>query len=279
MADLDGPKALCDGNTAAGGALWNPRLGEAELRRLLEAGIGMADRAHPARQADLTEHDRVGREGRLGQGRDERRRYRQIGGRLDDAQPAGDIEVDVVGAYREAAAGIEYCGKHRQPRRIPADDGAARGAEQGRRDERLHLDEQRPRALDPGEHRGASGAAARLVRIRRVVPVGEEQGGGVRHLDEAAVAHLEDADLVGRTKAVLDGAQDAELVAALTFEIEHGVDHVLEDAWPGDEPFLRDMADQDDDKAAALRDTDQLLRCAAHLTDRAWGAVERVQIH
>ena len=49
------------------------------------------------------------------------------------------------------------------------------------------------------------------------------------------VGHLEDADLVGRAEAVLDRAQDAELVAALALEIEHRIDHVLEHARAGDQ--------------------------------------------
>ena len=41
---------------------------------------------------------------------------------------------------------------------------------------------------------------------------------GVRHLGQPAAGHLEDADLIRRAEAVLDRAQDAELVAALAFE-------------------------------------------------------------
>ena len=90
----------------------------------------MADRAHPPRQADLAKHDRIGREWRLGQCRDQRGRDGQIGGGLNDAQPAGDVEVDIIGADRQAAARVEHRGDHRQPRRIPADHRAARRAEQ-----------------------------------------------------------------------------------------------------------------------------------------------------
>ena len=57
--------------------------------------------------------------------------------------------------------------------------------------------------------------------------------------------HLEDADLVRRAEAVLDGAQDAELVAALAFEVEDGVDHVLDHAGAGDLAVLGDVADED----------------------------------
>ena len=63
----------------------------------------------------------------------------------------------------------------------------------------------------------------------RVAPA-EEQRGGVGDLRQAELGHLEHADLVGRPEAVLHGAQDAEMVAAVALEREHGVDHVLDDA-------------------------------------------------
>ena len=107
----------------------------------------------------------------------------------------------------------------------------------------------------------------------------EEQGRGVGDLRQAAVGHLEHADLVGRAEAVLDGAQDAELVAALALEVEHGVDHVLEHARAGDGAVLGDVADQQDGDAAALGERDQRLRRGAHLGDRAGRAVDRVEPH
>ena len=63
--------------------------------------------------------------------------------------------------------------------------------------------------------------------------------------------HLEHADLVGRAEAVLDRAQDAEMMAAFALEIEHGVDHVLDDARAGDLAVLGDVADEDDGRAAS----------------------------
>ena len=59
-----------------------------------------------------------------------------------------------------------------------------------------------------------------------------------------AVGHLEHADLVGGAEAVLDRAQDAELVAAVAFEIQHRVHHVLQHARPGERAVLGDVADQ-----------------------------------
>ena len=108
------------------------------------------------------------------------------------------------------------------------------------------------------------------------VALGEKERGRVRDLGEAGAGHLEDADLVGRAEAVLDRAQDAELVAALALEVEHGVDHVLDHARPGDLAVLGDVADEDDGGAAALGESDELVGRGADLGDRAGGAVDAV---
>ena len=93
-------------------------------------------------------------------GRDQRRRDREIGGGLGDAQAAGDVEIDVARAdlqRRSAppARPAPWRGGCRpsRPRR-----GAACRA--GRRDQRLDLDQHRPRALHAGEDRGAAHLAA-----------------------------------------------------------------------------------------------------------------------
>ena len=149
---------------------------------------------------------------------------------------------------------------------------ARRGvAEGGGRDQGLDLDQQRPRALDAGEDRRARGdAASRSARNRAE---------GLATSARPALGHLEDADLVGRAEAVLDRAQDAELVAALALEVEHGVDHVLEHARAGDLAVLGDVADQHHGDAARLAKADQLVGGGAHLGDRAGRAVERVDPH
>ncbi len=74
----------------------------------------------------------------------------------------------------------------------------------------------------------------------------EEEFGWIGDLAQALVRHLEDADLVGRSKAVLHGAQDAVVMAAFALEIKHRVDHVFDHARSGDLAFLCDMADKHD---------------------------------
>ena len=88
--------------------------------------------------------------------------------------------------------------------------------------------------------------------------------------------HFEDADLVSRPEAVLHGAEDTELVAALALEIEHGIDHVLDHARARDGAFLGDVADKDQRRAGLLRPAHQLLRAGPHLRDRAGRRFQRV---
>ena len=119
----------------------------------------------------------------------------------------------------------------------------ARLAAQRRRcNQRLDLDQQWARALDAREDRGAGTGR---------VTVAEEQRRRVRNLDQAGACHLEDADLVRGAEPVLDGAENAERVSAIAFEVQHGVDHVLDHLRAGDVTVLGDMTDKQ--HRAALR--------------------------
>ena len=244
------------------------RIGTERLPTGLIRAIGLQKQA--AAEANLAEDGHIRWHRLVGERRDDRSGDREVGGRLADPQAAGHVQIDVVGPDGDAAACLQNGQHHGEAVGIPADDGMARRAEGGGRHQRLDLDQQRPRALDAGEDAGAGDLAAAL---------GEEQGGRVRHVRQAAIRHLEDADLVGRTEAVLHGPQDAELMAALAFEIKHRVDHVLEHTGAGDGAVLGDVADQQDGDAAALGEVDQRLRGAADLRDGAGRAVDRVEPH
>ena len=106
------------------------------------------------------------------------------------------------------------------PVRIPADGGTAG----------------RARASMARQALGFRPATGGCPRCRRTpqrtwcgrVPVAEEQLGRVRHLGQAVADHLEHADLVAGTEPVLHRPQDAIGMSAVAFEIQHGVDHVLD---------------------------------------------------
>ena len=59
------------------------------------------------------------------------------------------------------------------------------------------------------------------------------------------------------------------MVAAVAFEIEHGVDHVLDDTRPRDLAFLGDVANQNNRCAGGFGIADHRLRRRADLCDRA----------
>ncbi|MNL43505.1 hypothetical protein D3C87_1660200 [compost metagenome] len=66
------------------------------------------------------------------------------------------------------------------------------------------------------------------------------------------------------------------MVAAVAFEIEHGIDHVLDHARTGDLAFLGHMAHQHHGRARLLCVTDHCLHAGAHLRHRAGSGIGRV---
>ena len=244
---------------------------ETQLGGLFEAQFRLRRRAHIARQADLAEKHALSRQGPAGKGGNERRGRRQIGRRLADFQAARNVQIDIVAADAKAGAGVEHGQDHRQPAGIPAHHGAARRAVAGGGHQRLHFDQQRPRAFEPGEHRSAR---------RDAVAVAEEQRGRIGDFREARARHLEHADLVGGAEAVLHRAQDAEMMAALAFEIEHRIDEMLDRLWARDLAILGDMADEQHRGAASLWRSarDRTRRCAPARWCRARLRARDVQI-
>ena len=134
----------------------------------------------------------------------------------------------------------EHRDDHREPLRVDPGRDTARHGEVGRRDERLDLEQDRPRPLERARDRGADLAAlAAPEQLRRVGDA-----------DEARAGHLEDAELVRRAEAVLRRAQDAVGAVAVALELEHAVDEVLEHARARDGAVLRHVADEDRRDAA-----------------------------
>ena len=99
--------------------------------------------------------------------------------------------------------------------------------------------------------------------------LGDEARGGVEHLHQAALAHLEQARLVGRAEAVLQRAQLAVGALALALELQHAVDQVLEHARPGQRAVLGHVPDQDHRHPPRLGQLHDPRGHLAHLPDRA----------
>ena len=100
----------------------------------------------------------------------------------------------------------------------------------------------------------------------------------VLDLDQAPLAHLEDAHLVGRAEAVLQRPQRAVGALALALELEHAVHEVLEHARAGERALLGHVAHEDHRHAALLRHAHQAPGDLAHLPDGARRAGHAVRV-
>ena len=176
-------------------------------------------------------------------------------------------------AERQTAARFQHRQQHRQPTGIPAHHGPAwRRARWHPHHQRLDFAQHRSRAFQRREHH-------RPGHARPFGPAGQEQARRIGDFFQPICAHGKDANLVRPAKAVLHSAQDAILVAALAFKIEHGINHVLEDARAGQLPVLGHMADQYQRAARQFGIADQFLRRCPHLRNRTRRAFQRVAVH
>ena len=89
----------------------------------------MGDRRAPSRKARSRRNRPRHAAARADQRGHERRRRREVGGRLGDPQAAGDIEIDVELAELQPAMRLQHRQHHGEPARLPADHRAARRAE------------------------------------------------------------------------------------------------------------------------------------------------------
>ena len=137
-------------------------------------------------------------------------------------------------------------------------------------DERLHFDQQRPRALLRHQHARTRHA---LLMLR------QKQRRRIRDAAQTALGHREYAEFVHRAEAVLERAHEAERRMRVAFEVQHRIDDVLEHARPGEIALLRHVADHDDGGARLLGDARELRRAFAHLRDRAGRGGQRFGIN
>ena len=234
-----------------------------------QAAIRARDGAHLAGQAQLAEDDDIGWQGGVGDDRRHGQGDGQVGRRLGDGDAAhGGGEHLRRGRDLDRGAAGQDGQEEVGPRRVDAQGlwtRRARAAPGAGAEQRLHLDQQRPAALQDG-HDHAAGDAGHAVA--------EQQRAGVGHGTQAVVAHLEDADLPGRPEAVLDRRQHPQGMVAVTVEGEHGVDQVLHGPGPGQVAVLGHVADQEERHTGRLGHAGQALDAGAHLGQAAGGLAQ-----
>ena len=231
----------------------------------------MGDRPDFPRQRDFAKPHRLRRQRLV------RQRGNQCGGhgkvrrRVGQPIAARDIEIDFGGREIEPATRLEHGEQHREAPAVPPHHRAARsGPALQAHDQRLNLDKHRARAFHRREHRGTR---------HRILAAREEQGGRVADFGQSLPFHRKDPDLIHRTEAVLDRAQDAVLVAALPLESHDHVDHVFQHARASNAAILGHVADQHQRRAAFLGIADQFEGRGADLADRAGGAFNLIGMH
>src|SRR5215217_2923322 len=126
----------------------------------------------------------------------------------------------------------------------------------------------RLRSMPVATRRGGTisvGATSACTSTSSVRGLADEPGRRVRHLDQAAGAHLEYPDLAGRPEAVLERPQRAEAALPLALEQEDAVHQVLQDPRAGDAPLLGHVPHEQHRGADALADLGDGARGLSHL--------------
>jgi hypothetical protein len=101
--------------------------------------------------------------------------------------------------------------------------------------------------------------------------VGGQQSRRVRDLAHSRLTHLEQADLVGGAKAVLETAKNSQAAIEITFEVENDIDRVLEQFGPGDASVLGHVADEHHRHSRLLGGVNQAGRALPDLGDPTGG--------
>src|SRR5579864_5683522 len=103
VSEVDGADGLaqclhgCELHGCQGyGRAWDERSGEAELGRLAEARLELADAAQLARKANLTDRNQVHRQRPVAHTGHNRQRRREISAGFLDSQPANHVEIDIL---------------------------------------------------------------------------------------------------------------------------------------------------------------------------------------
>ena len=197
-----------------------------------KAGFQVRNVADLTAQADLADGQRLFRHGQIQQAGCHGQTNRKITGCLIQAEPADDVDVDIL--IGENVSGPLF--QHRQQQIHPVvvkPAGRAPGTgEGGFGHKRLNLTQNR---TGPLHHTGNAGA-------------GNSDGTAFQHdlgrilnLFQPLAGHIKHPDFVGGAVAVFHGAQDPVRKGLVPLKIEHGIHDVFHDLWPGNRAVLVHM--------------------------------------
>ena len=252
-ADSARTRALAPSAAQAPRAASAPRPGvtiglQAELRGLVEAPLGVGDRAQLAGQPELAE----ARERRARSSPQRRRRARRCATASATARSApGSSTRTPPTTLTKTSARAERRRRAWRPstastsarrlRSMPVDDPARR-----------HELATARRAPAPRRAAAASPPSPRARRCRaRAWPRRRSAREASSTSTRPPSRISKTPDLVGRAEAVLQRAQRAVGALALALELQHAVDEVLEHARAGERALLRHVADEQHRGAAA----------------------------
>ncbi len=94
---------------------------------------------------------------------------------------------------------------------------------------------------------------------------GEKNRRRIGDLLQSPVGHAEYSQLVHCAETIFYRPQQTQATVGLTFEVQHGIDHMFEYARPRQGALLGHVPDQEDRRAALLGVTHQQGRTFAHL--------------
>ena len=143
-------------------------------------------------------------------------------------------------------------------------------SELGRVHQGLYLQQQHARPL-PYHGDGTAGDIA--------VATGKKNRRRIAYLPQAAFGHGEKAELVGRAESVLDRADHPVTTVAFALEVEHRVNHVLQNPRPRNGAFLGNVADENNRRVPFLGELHQARGAVSDLRDASRCRLQRIGVH
>ena len=220
-------------------------MGKFHLERFFETKGDTGNGHDFSGETNLSERHEVLRDRDIASDGDQRECDSQVGGSFLHTEAARHIEVHIFGRERDASAAFQDGKKDDHAVVVIARRDAARNSEDGVNRECLDLYKDRTQSL----HAGDDSLTRRLARA-----VTKQVFRRVFDPFEPLPLHDEEPGLCGGAETVLHRPQHTELIAAVAFQVEDHVDHVLQDARPREIPFLCHVTDDHDSDILTFRE-------------------------